>query len=172
MTNSATVQQLIFKKPSQKYSSQGFERRYQWSRQKTSNLDSNGGSNISNESHGTSIASRRRPLSYYSELPYNQPDSVDMVDVADTLNTADVSDTPHKDTLAELEEASESSTIGDQEDQDDHETINGDKQAGDSDSVSVFYYIALSQHFLDIQEYTTGRRHFECYNSRQPRRRG
>lgn len=145
MTNSATVQQLIFKKPSQKYSSQGFERRYHWSRQKTSNLGSNGGSNISNESHGTSIASGGRPLSYYSELPYNQPISIGRVDPADTVNTADdISDISDKDDLTEVEEASESSTIGDQEDQDDHETINGDKQAGDSDSVSGFHNITLS----------------------------
>ena len=145
MTNSATVQQLIFKKPSQKYSSQGFERRYQWSRQKTSNLDSNGGSNISDESHGTSIASRRRPLSYYSELPYNQPVSMGRVDPAGTVNTADdVSDTADKDDLTEVEEASESSTISDQGDHDDRETINGDKQAGDSDSVSDLHNVTIS----------------------------
>ncbi|TIC49729.1 hypothetical protein E3Q04_04280 [Wallemia mellicola] len=148
MTNSATVQQLIFKKPSQKYSSQGFERRYQWSRQKTSNLDSNGGSNISDESHGTSIASRRRPLSYYSELPYNQPVSMGRVDPAGTVNTADdVSDTADKDDLTEVEEASESSTISDQGDHDDRETINGDKQAGDSDS--TFRNIQLDEDILN-----------------------
>ncbi|TIB72860.1 hypothetical protein E3Q23_03230 [Wallemia mellicola] len=84
----------------------------------------------------------------WKQIGSEGPVSMGRVDPAGTVNTADdVSDTADKDDLTEVEEASESSTIGDQGDHDDRETINGDKQAGDSDS--TFRSIQLDEDILN-----------------------
>lgn len=135
-STSSAIQQIIFRKPSRKYSTSGFERRSIWGK---TGIDLNGSESGSagdtTSERGSSSPGMRsrsisisRPPSAYSAYSARTARSAASAPLATAQNTEKELPKPY-----EANEGSEISTII--EDNEDTETINGER-ANESESVS------------------------------------